>query len=198
MARGRRCGAGRAFTALFLALGLAVAPLLCGCDPTAVISSAPSVTTGRRFSIPAEYFGDQSPEAIEDGLAKIGGFDVERNADGSYAVTMNDADYEQFIEDDRAATEEVIESICGGEGFESISRVTMDDDFDNITFTSRVDDPGDQGERAARIAIYYACLYQTLAGQPLVCTVRLNGPAGHLIDQWSYPELGTETPSVAD
>ncbi len=171
---------------------LALAPLLAGCDPTATISAQPETRSGRRFTIPAAYFGDQSEEAIEAGLAKIGAFDLSRDADGSYTVTMNDADYDQFIEDDLAATKEVIESVCGGPGFESLSRVTMDDDLNNITYTSRVDDPGDQGERAAEIAIYYACLYQTLAGQPLVCTVRLNGPAGKLIDQWSYPELGTE------
>ena len=178
--------------ALVLLAALLAVPALAGCDPTATISSAPATKTGRRFSIPAEYFGDQTPEEIEKGLAKIGGFDVEVNPDGSYAVTMNDADYDQFMKDNEAATKEVIESICGGQGFDSLSRVTMDDDFNNITFTSRVDDPGDQGEKAADIAIYYACLYQTLAGQPLVCTVRLNGPAGHLIGQWSYPEFGAE------
>lgn len=175
------------------ALGVVAAALalmvgLSGCDPTSVIMAQPKSTTGRRFTIPADYFGDQSADAIEDGLAKIGAFDTAINADGSYTVTMSDTDYERFVEDNRATTRQVLESICGSASYPDLSQVTMDDDFTNITFTSTSDDPGTQAESAANLAIYYACLYQVLAGDPMVVTVRVQGPSGALLGTWSYPE----------
>lgn len=191
--------AGRLGTVLgTLAAACALMFGLTACDPTSIITAKPESTTGRRFTIPGDYFGEQGEDAIEDGLAKIGAFDATRNADGSYTVTMSDTDYAAFVEDNLETTRQVLESICDSASYPSLSQVSMDDGLTNITFTATTDDCGPEAESAANLAIYYACLYQVLAGDPMVVTVRVQGPSGTLLGTWSYPEATPSQTSTAE
>lgn len=190
----------RAVNLAFVALlALAPAAMLVGCDATAgdttaniAAATAPTETsTGRRFTVPAAYFGSQDEATSKAALEEAGGTDIERNDDGSYTVTMSDANYEAFVNKDLTTTEQVLEAIPGAKGYARITHVTYNDALTEVTFTcSSGGDLGEAGENAASTAIYVCCLHQTIAGETdLDCTVTFKDPSGAVIASYTAQDF---------
>ncbi|MDJ1122380.1 hypothetical protein QJ043_04645 [Olsenella sp. YH-ols2217] len=181
--------------ALTALLVCAPASVLVGCDATAGGSGAATTsgetTTGRRFTVPAAFFGNKAASACEEVLENYGAQDIERNADGSYTVSMTDAGYERFVADDLSATEQVLDAIPGAKGYSRITHVSYNEDLTEVTFTcSSGGSLGDAGDNAANTAIYVCCLHQTIAGvSDLDCTVTFKDPAGGVIATYSAQDI---------
>lgn len=189
MFRGRRGIVVMAALSAVLALG--AVPALVGCsdassNPGAAVEGAG--TQGKRFTVPSAYFASMDAKTAEKRLQELGATDVQRNDDGSYTVTMDDAHYEAFVDDNAENTRRTIDSIPGSTTCPSISKVKMNEDFSEIQFQCTKDDIGTQAEDASNLAIYVSCLQQAIAGDQLQCKVSFVAPDGHIIETRSYPE----------
>jgi hypothetical protein len=167
-----------------LAGALAVAPLA-GC------SGGQQETTydaeGRRFTVPSAYFGGKSAKDCESLLENIGATDIVANEDGSYTVTMSNSVYESFVKDTKASAERLIDAIPGSKSYPYVTRVAYNDDLTEIKLTTVKNEVVSEDAEAASVAMYAACLYQSIAGMDLDCTVTLVNTSNAVVASYSYP-----------
>lgn len=167
--------------------------VLGGCSdpfsPSSAIDAAKQsqAEQGRRFTIPSQYFGSQTESEAREMLTKNGATDITKNSDGTYTVTMADDVFDTFCKTNKEQTENALHALAQNDTYPGLTNVDISDDLRNVTVSTTNAEQTQAETDAGNYVIYLVCLYQTIAGDPLMCTVNFVNPAGQTIYTTTYP-----------
>lgn len=151
-------------------------------------SNSGEATQGRRFTIPAQYFGNQSDADAHETLVKNQATDITKNSDGSYTVTMTDDAFNAFCAMNKTQTQNALHALANNSNYPGITKVDISDDMEDVTCTTQNASVTDAETKAADYIIYLVCLYKTIAAETLVCHTSFVDPANQVVYNKNYPE----------
>lgn len=143
---------------------------------------------GRRFTIPAQYFGSQSEDEARHTLTENQATNIVKNQDGSYTVTMTNDAFNSFVAMNKKQTQNALQALVDNQSYPGITKVEALGDLNTVTCTTTNSSETDAEIKAAEYIIYLVCLYQTIAGETLACHTTFLNPAGQVVYSKSYPE----------
>jgi hypothetical protein len=81
----------------------------------------------------------------------------------------------------------LLEAIPGSKSYPHVTQIVYNDDLTEITLTTIKNEVVSSDAEAASVAMYGACMYQSIAGMELDCTVTLVGTNNNVISSYTYP-----------
>lgn len=142
----------------------------------------------RTVTFSALFFQDQASEDVQASLQEQGYSDVVANEDGSYTVTMTVDKYNDLVDSMHSSVIEQLDGIPNSEDWPTITAITYDEQFSNVTLTTSSSEIGLQEAFVPLQVGLVSCMYQQIAGQPVKCVVNIVDGSGAELSSSVYPD----------